>query len=1249
MPAELSAVSRRFEDTTGVDFLKGGGEAGARIRAFDWNNSALGPPASWPQSLKTIVRVMLDSRYAMWMLWGSERTFFCNEAYLPTVGIRRDWVMGTRADKVWEEIWPEIGPRIQHVLRHGEATWDEGLLLFLERSGFVEETYHTFSYSPVYDDHGTIAGMLCVVTEVTERVIAERQLHTLRDLAARSSGTTVKQAADSLVTVLCSVPEDVPFACLYLLDSPKRGMWLAARHGDIPEAYRPSEIVLSEPDGPWPLAAAIESGLTQIVTLAGGIELRVPSWTDRVARAIILPVRSQGSPATLGVLVAGLSPRRPLDESYRGFFDLVRSQFAATLADSQALESERARAEALAELDRAKTTFFSNVSHEFRTPLTLMLGPAADLLEEPVLDESVRRRVEILHRNALRLQRLVNSLLDFTSIEAGRSQQSFQATDLAALTSDLASNFRSACQSAGLELRIDCPPLSRAVFVDREMWEKVVLNLLSNAFKFTLAGSITVALSEEADTVCLRVVDTGAGIAPDQLPRVFQRFHRIAGSQARSHEGSGIGLALVQELVKLHGGAVQVESTLGTGSAFTVRLPFGHAHLPAERVSNEEPEPLSLTTHPRTFVEEIAGWSFQDELDTAAELPVADGAARPLVLLADDNADMRQYVAKLLGASYEVMTVGDGQAALAAAARRRPDLVLSDVMMPKLDGHGLLKALRADPETAGVPVILLSARAGEQATIEGLAAGADDYLIKPFSARELLARVGGALALAHVRSEAAERLRASDERFKAVQEASPDGFVVLDAVRDDSGAVIDFRWNYANEAAGRLVGRTRDFLLGRRLLEVHPGHAPAGLFDRYVRVLTEGIPWVSEIKYQYDGLNLMARLAVARVGDGLAISIVDLSARLRAEEGLREADRQKDVFLAMLAHELRNPLAPIRNASELLARLAPADSQAQAVVEVIRRQVVHLTRLVDDLLDVSRITQQRIELKREIVAIPEVIQHAVETVQPLLAERRHRLQVISNQKALPVQGDFARLVQCLVNVLTNAAKYTDPGGLIRLESREESGSVVIEVADNGVGIAADLLPRVFELFVQGKRTLDRAQGGLGIGLSVVHKLIGMQGGTVEVSSEGDGLGSTFRISLPLAVAGERQVMPSARSRITPRRILVVDDNRDAAASLAMVLELDGHQVETAGDGREALERLAQTPMDVVLLDIGLPELDGYEVARRMRALPGGGDTKLIALTGYGQPEDRERALNGGFDDHLVKPVELSALTRSLEA
>src|ERR1700734_971506 len=397
-------------------FLRGGGEMGARMRALDWARTPLGPAAQWPQSLKTVVRVMLDSRYAMWMLWGPELTFFCNDAYLPTVGIKRDWVLGARSDKVWEEIWPDIGPRITQVLQNGEATWDEGLLLFLERSGFSEETYHTFSYSPVYDDHSRIAGMLCVVTAVTERVIGERRLRVLRDLAARAAGMeSVQEACDRLIGVLGEDAWDVPFACLYLLDEDGANARLAACAGAVTAPLRRDSVALNDASFPWPLATVLASGEAQSVSLPrGGHSVPSQLWNKAVSQALVLPVQRQGSLAGVAVLIVGVSPRRALDDSYRGFFDLIAAQFAAAIVDAQQKEADRRRAEALAEIDSAKTIFFSNVSHEFRTPLTLMLGTLEAACADPGTPPQMRPGLELAQRNSLRLLKLVNSLLDFS-------------------------------------------------------------------------------------------------------------------------------------------------------------------------------------------------------------------------------------------------------------------------------------------------------------------------------------------------------------------------------------------------------------------------------------------------------------------------------------------------------------------------------------------------------------------------------------------------------------------------------------------------------------------------------------------------------------------------------------------------------------------------------------------------------------------------------------------------------------------
>jgi signal transduction histidine kinase/ActR/RegA family two-component response regulator len=370
-----------------------------------------------------------------------------------------------------------------------------------------------------------------------------------------------------------------------------------------------------------------------------------------------------------------------------------------------------------------------------------------------------------------------------------------------------------------------------------------------------------------------------------------------------------------------------------------------------------------------------------------------------------------------------------------------------------------------------------------------------------------------------------------------------------------------------------------------------------------------------------------------------------LAALSNAEEALKSADRRKDEFLAMLAHELRNPLAPIRNATEFLTRTLLRQEPAQAALEIVKRQVGHLTRLVDDLLDVSRITQGRIQLQRRSLELGSIVTQALESAEPLIREKRHQVILTSSSQPLYVDGDSARLVQCVTNLLTNAVKYTEEGGEIRVDTRAEQLRAVISVSDNGIGISHDLMPRIFGLFVQSARSLDRSEGGLGIGLSLVQKLVEMHGGSVEAASEGPGRGSTFKISLPQIAAPQETSAAAAAVSWQRKRVLVVDDNVDAATSLVDLLRLDGHEVQGAYSAKEALESVNLFKPDAVLLDIGLPDMDGYQVAHRIRGI--GPSVRIIALTGYGQAEDVQRARDAGFDAHMVKPVDLNALERAI--
>ncbi|MDY7225800.1 ATP-binding protein [Hyalangium rubrum] len=732
-------------DPSADTFIRGG-EMGALIRSMDWASTVLGPMEQWPTSLRTVVGVVLENRFPMALWWGTERINLYNDAYRPILGDKHPRALGELAPRVWAEIWHIIGPMGQSILEGHPATWSEHLLLPMQRKGFIEETYFTFSYSPVPNDTGGVGGMLITCQETTEQVLSERRLRMLQDLAVRPTGArTPEQACLLGAQAFQQNLADLPFAHLYLLDE-------TGLHARLVAAVGISVGTPGSAEDPWSLRAVASSGKAVLLRglrarFGGSLPEGVPD------AALVLPVARPGETRLAGILVAGLSPQLVFDEKYRSFLELTAGQVATAIANVSALREAERRAEALAELDRSKTVFFSNVSHEFRTPLTLMLGPLEDLLagQQGVLTAAQHKQLELIHRSGLRLLKLVNTLLDFSRIEAGRANASYEATDLATLTAELASAYSSIMEQASLKLTVDCPPLPQPVWVDRQMWEKVVLNLLSNAFKFTFAGEIRVSLHIQGEQVALTVADTGSGIPPEELPRIFERFHRVQGAKGRSYEGSGIGLSLVQELVKLHGGTVRVESIPGQGTTFTVLIPTGQAHLPPERIqATKASTPTGMGT--AAFLQESSGWL--QSATPAPSAPEPDAApAQGHILVADDNADMREYIQRLLEGRFSVETVKDGHAALAAARERPPDLVLSDVMMPGMDGFGLLQALRADPRTATIPVILLSARAGEEATVEGLKAGANDYLVKPFSARELLMRVEGNVKTARSRQD----------------------------------------------------------------------------------------------------------------------------------------------------------------------------------------------------------------------------------------------------------------------------------------------------------------------------------------------------------------------------------------------------------------------------------------------------------------------------------------------------------------
>ena len=871
---------------------------------WDWSSTPVGPPSTWPLALRTVVRLMLTSRFPMWAGWGPELAFFYNDAYRrDTLGIKHPWALGRPAHEVWAEIWDDIGPRIQRVLADGEATWDEALLLFLERSGYREETYHTFSYSPISDDDGSrVAGMLCVVTEETDRVIGERRMATLRELASDLAG---RHAEDEVLAAarrrLSANTKDLPFTLVYLLDDATAALASSTGfRGEHPAA--PSAVPAGDA-GTWPLGKALVDGATLVLDdLAARFgPLPAGDWDDSPSQAAIVPLTQRGQVRPFGALVVGLNPYRPAEPGYLSFLELLADQIAAGIAGARSYEAERQRAESLAELDRAKTEFFSNVSHEFRTPLTLIAGPVEDSLRDELdpLSASQRERLEVVRRNTGRLRRLVNNMLDFARIEAGRVAPERVATNLAEVTADLAASFAPAIERAGLTLEVDCPPLPRLVYVDRDMWEKIVLNLLSNALKFTLQGEIAVSLRHTGAGPELTVRDTGVGIPAAEIPQLFDRFHRVKGNRARSHEGTGIGLALVQQLVQLHDGRVAATSVEDRGTTLTVVLPYGTS---ATGASSQFESSL------HAYLDEALQWTAEAGAAGAdADRVLEEGT----VLVVDDNPDLRDYITRLLQPYWRVLVAPDGERALELLADSTPDLVLSDVMMPGISGFELLQKLRSDPRTATIPVILLSARAGEESTIEGLEAGADDYLVKPFSSLELLARVRSALVLGRLRN------REAAWRTTLVQSLA-EGVLIADT----NGTVLE-----VNAAATRLLGLDPEATPYKPPhpfwpdADDHPAEF-AAVRDAFGEALSSG-SFHGPLEFQHhDGQLVLFDVSVTSIFDG-----------------------DERMFVATLRDLTEDLRAAARQVA--LARFATRLSEAGEVREVLEAGVVELRAAFD--------------------------------------------------------------------------------------------------------------------------------------------------------------------------------------------------------------------------------------------------------------------------------------------------------------
>ena len=1181
-------MTNASSDSADQGFLAGDSEMAGRIRGFDWSVTPVGPIESWSPVLRSMLSILLANRLPMLLWWGPRYISFYNDAYIPILGVKHPvQALGMPVSECWSEIWPVLKPLIDTPFQGGPATWMEDIQLEINRQGFLEETHFTIAYSPVPDESvpGHIGGVLATVNEITEKIIGARRMLILRDLAA---GLIELKSAEE-------VCRDAAHA-------------LAAHADDVPFAL----LYLLENDQKHArlagAAGVAEGGLASPWTIEVG-----PEANDRQTWPVGICARTK-TKQTVDNLAERFGDQLPpgpwSDRPHQAVIVALGTQGAQPLTGFLILGiSSRLK------LDHDYRSFIDMTARQISTGIATALNYAearrhAGVLAEQVLEtQSARRAALNLMEDAVQSEQIAAAL----NVQVRESEERYR----------------------GLFNSMDEGYCTIQMIFD-EQGKPVDYRYLEINPSFEKLTGMQGALGK-------RIRE----FVPDLEAHWYETYGKVAMT--------GEAIRVADEVKGMNRWFDIYAFRIGGNDSREVAILF--RNITESKQAERHTEMLSNLSL------QLAGATEEAEIVEIAVEAVGrhlNGHRCYFVeCLADENRVLvgHNWVRDEAPSTEGEHSLPDFGGLEAWREFARGDLIIEDVST-----HPLTQANSASYHAVGVPSYAVQPfRRGADWTVCLVVTEKSPRKWTAYDLRILADVVARVWPLVE-RARADRALRESKDELRLALESAELGSWHLDGSSNSFSA--DERFRAVFGVTAETLSHEQAFALvhSEDRQRAHDAMAAATRLDNPVAYEVEyrvvhpdgSLHWVF-VKGRANFENGPAGRRLLSF-DG---TIADINGRKLAEEALRESvqalaalDRRKDEFLAMLSHELRNPLAPIANALQLLRQQKNEDPLQQQARTIIERQVGQLNHLVDDLLEVSRITTGRVQLRQDRVALSGIVERAVETSHPLTVQRSHELTVSVPPQPIWVYADDARLEQVVVNLLTNAAKYTGEGGHIWLTIEQLGDFAVLRVRDTGIGISPELLPHIFELFTQAERSLDRSQGGLGIGLCLVQRLVDLHGGTVEVYSV-LGQGSEFVVRLPVMLAALPPVLSASRvsalSAAKCCRVLVVDDNVDAAQSLAMLLKMSGHDVHMAYDGPSALESAFAVRPDVMLLDIGLPGLTGHEVARRIREHAALKNIVLIAITGYGQEADRRSSREAGFDHHLVKPANFAEVQRILAA